>query len=247
VKTTGLVAAASSFTIFLLLLMMMISSERSVADEWWSIYNDETSFLPLYLPATIWISTFLYCKVYGHSFHRWYTLHNFHNFGAMMLGVCSIYYNNDTIFHERITILWSIGYFIIDLFDCILRMDIVYALHAVFCLSLGIMCYCHPIYMMLRMDSKATFCELSNPFMHLAKQTRRSSHFLMFAIVFTCCRIVWLPYLAYQLWMVGITPTDPKQLCLLAFYGLNCFWYYKILRILYQAASGKTDSKSKVE
>jgi hypothetical protein len=97
---------------------------------------------------------------------------------------------------------------------------------------------------MLRMNSKATLCELSSPFMHLAKLTRKPLHFLLFAVVFTLCRMVWLPMLVRQLLQKGIALTDPIQLALLAFYALNIYWYSKILRILMEGSESKTAAKT---
>ena len=205
----------------------------------WTAYNAEDSFLPFYCPLCIWISTFLYCYVPLHNtknkrptFHRWYSLHNFHNFGAIFLGLTSMYLNNDQIFSERIPILWSIGYFCIDLLDCAYRWDGVYLAHAIFCLVLGISNYTTPLSRQLRMNSKAALCELSNPFMHLAKRTRTPWHFAIFALVFTACRIVWIPFLMMQLIHHGMERTDPRLACLGAFYMLNVFWWYKIVKII---------------
>jgi hypothetical protein len=52
-----------------------------------------------------------------HEFHRWYSVHNFHNFGAMGLGFMSLYFGDDAVFNERIPTLFSIGYFIVDVLD----------------------------------------------------------------------------------------------------------------------------------
>jgi hypothetical protein len=96
-------------------------------------------------------------------------------------------------------------------------------------------------------------CELSNPFMHLAKKTRNSAHFLLFATVFTICRVVWIPVLMRQLVVADMPWTDFRLVCLLAFYVLNWFWYYKILGILVQGVKGGSskehhdDDKAKKE
>jgi hypothetical protein len=74
--------------------------------------------------------------------------------------------------------------------------------------------------------------------MHLAKKTRNSAHFLLFATVFTLCRIVWIPYLMRQLVVADMAWTDFRLVCLFAFYGLNWFWYYKILGILVEGVRG---------
>jgi hypothetical protein len=86
-----------------------------------------------------------------HVFNRWYTLHNLHNGGAIALGLVSMYYNDDSVFNERIPILWSIGYFVVDLVDCGLRGDVAYSLHAAMCLFLGVSNYTSPISRALRM------------------------------------------------------------------------------------------------
>jgi hypothetical protein len=82
---------------------------------------------------------------------RWYTIHNLHNGGAIALGLMSMYYNDDSVFNERIPILWSIGYFVVDLVDCGLRGDVTYSLHALFCLVLGLSNYTTPVCRELRM------------------------------------------------------------------------------------------------
>jgi hypothetical protein len=62
-----------------------------------------------------------------------------------------MYYNDDSVFNERIPILWSIGYFVVDLVDCGLRGDVTYSLHALFCLVLGVANYTTPVLRELRL------------------------------------------------------------------------------------------------
>jgi hypothetical protein len=121
----------------------------------WQAYQAEDSFLPFYIPLTVWITTFLHTKVGSNDkkieFHRWYTIHNLHNFGAIALGLTSMFFNDDAVFDERIPILWSISYFCVDLVDCAMRKDLTYSAHAVFCLVLGMANYQTPICRQLRM------------------------------------------------------------------------------------------------
>jgi hypothetical protein len=215
---------------------------------WWEKYNTKDSFLPFYIPFVIWSSSYIYCRIIGREFHRWYTLHNFHNIVAICIGLVSIYYNDDAILNERVSCLFSSGYFIIDSIDCATRGDMVYLAHGVFCFLFGYANYNVPILRMMRMNSKATFCEFSNPFMHLAKKTRDPFHFLLFAIVFTLCRIVWLPILYFQCIESGhMTYTSPWLMLLVAFYGLNWMWYVKILKILYDGLFGNKKKSLKDE
>uniref|UniRef100_A0A7S1D3W2 TLC domain-containing protein n=1 Tax=Cyclophora tenuis TaxID=216820 RepID=A0A7S1D3W2_CYCTE len=91
------------------------------------------------------------------------------------------------------------------------------------------------------MNSKAALCELSNPFMHLSRNTRKPLHFILFATVFFLCRILWIPILVRQLYDQNIQLHDPIQIVLLSFYGLNLFWFHKIVRIL--ITGGKSEKK----
>jgi hypothetical protein len=225
-----------------------------------AINTEDAWFIPFGLPLMLWSGSYLYCRCYGHSFHKWYFLHNVHNFGAILLGSISIFYAGSSIstthtsFNERIPILWSLSYFAVDILDCSLRLDVPYLFHALCCFFLGLMNYSVPTLRYLRMNSKAAYCELSNPFMHLAKRTRNPYHFLLFAVVFTACRMLWLPVMYYQL-ISSYTPErndetlTPQQLpwyhpsccILLAFYGLNVYWYVKILQIMF--TGGRSSSE----
>lgn len=228
------------------------TSLKAAAVSLWSAYNSEDSLLPLYGPLILfWWSTYVYCRWVRKdpsSWHKWDTLHNLHNVGAILLGILSISSaSSDTASHwtlnERVPILWSLGYFAVDAVDCVGRNDRAYLFHALCCVVLGLANYHIPLLRTLRMNSKATFCELSSPFLHRAKQTRQASHFALFAVAFTCCRVLWVPVLYYQLRTAGMDWKHPVLLTLAAFYSLNCVWYSKILRILVEGATGPTIRK----
>lgn len=203
-----------------------------------SVSLTPTVTLSLLLFAVLWSACFLYSKYRSWDFSRWYTIHNLHNFGAMLLAIGSL----SEHLPESIPIVWSLSYFCIDALDCILRRDIVYLLHALFCLVLGVCNGSTQVLYELKMNSKASFCELSNPFMHLAKRTRQPVHMILFMIVFTLCRIIWIPImfrqlgpqLGYQHFALWI---------LFGFYLLNCFWYYKIWRIIYKGIVDRTKQR----
>ena len=76
--------------------------------------------------------------------------------------------------------------------------------------------------------------------MHLAKRTRKPIHFATFALVFTVCRILWIPYLAKQMLDHNMELMDPRIVCLGAFYGLNVFWWLKIVKILVTGVKSET-------
>jgi hypothetical protein len=168
-----------------------------------------------------------------------------HDCGAVGLGALSLYFDDDGIFNENISIFWSMGYFLVDIVDCASRLDAAFTLHAAFCLVLGLANYRTPIMRQMRLNSKATMCELSSPVLSLSKRTRKPWHFALFAAVFTLCRVAWLPIIVIQLHRAGMSATDPRFLCVLAFYGLNLFWYYKILRILARGTDSEGDGGGK--
>jgi hypothetical protein len=214
----------------------------------WEAFNAPDSWLPLTLPLLIWGRCFLYCYLPSSSskrpiFDKWQSLHNFHNCGGMLLAFMSIYFDSDSIFNERISILWSLGYFGVDLIDCIFRKDVEYTLHALFCVVLGVSNYVSPAQRELRMNSKALLCELSSPFLQLSKRTRNPLHFAVFALVFTLCRILWIPCMMYQVINYGLFWYDYRVVFLVGFYGLNVFWYFKILRIIVNGVRGKEEEK----
>jgi len=218
----------------------MASATTATEPSFWEVYNSEDSLLPLYLPLFLcWIPTYLYCIAFcpkKDAYQRWYLLHNFHNGGAMLLATLSI---NEWL-NERLPILWSLGYFFVDIIDCLLIRDWTYLFHAVCCFVLGMANYHTPILFRLKANSKGTYCELSNPLMHLAKKTRNPIHFAAFAVMFTFCRILWMPVIYRQLLAEGLAWTHPALLVLAVFYGLNVFWYIKILRILINGLRGKS-------
>jgi TLC domain len=244
------------------------------------------------VPFLFWFACYLYCQLGSptnkkqqqqrQAFHKWYTIHNIHNFGAILLGTISILgtpstsSNSSSISHhhlyntfERIPILWSLSYFTVDILDCTIRRDVSYLLHALCCFSLGCMNCTTPRLQYLKMNSKASYCEMSNPFMHLAKRTKQPLHFLSFAIMFTLCRIIWIPVMYYQLITfpypdvhydatnVTITTTTmaaaaatalpwhhPICMVLMAFYLLNVYWYSKIIRIVLQNRSTRSNTNA---
>jgi hypothetical protein len=204
--------------------------------------NGEDSLLPFYLPLFGWILTFIYCQLTNKSFESWPPVHLVHHLVGMLLATLSLYYGDESIFAERIGIMWSLSYFVVDLVDQVRLKSVSYSLHAVCVLFLGMSNLYTPRFYRLRMNSKAMFLELSTPFLYLSKSTRKPLHFLLFAITFTLCRIIWIPFMMHQLLDDGMPWKDPRLLVLVVFYGLNLFWYAKILRML---VFGPSDEKKK--
>ena len=230
--------------------MSVLSAEdkySSDSSSMWSAFlknSVDSTYWPFYLTITIFSATYIYCWIYNNDkkdrWNRWYLVHNIHNGGAILLATLSLLSttpdesNYYYLIHveERIPILWSLGYFVVDIWDALVRRDWPYLFHGVACLVLGVANYHTPILYQLKMNSKATYCELSSPLMHWAKLTRNPVIFFAFAVMFTLCRMLWLPYMYRECLDAGMPWTHPALLVMTAFYGLNCVWYYKILGIL---------------
>jgi hypothetical protein len=207
----------------------------------WETYNSDDSFLPFFLPLAVWITMYFWGKSRGLAFHDWLFMQNLHNITCVILGLISLYFDDNEVFNERITILFSLSYFCLDFVDCVIRFDYAYTAHAFFCLALGVGNYITPLCRTLRTNSKASMVEISSPFLHIARQTRKPAHFLLFVFVFTCCRMIWLPIMMKQVHDGGLLfMKDVRQILLMGFYCLNMYWYFKMLRIVF----GK-DSKRK--
>ena len=154
------------------------------------------------------------------------------------MGGLSLYYDDDSIFSERVVVLFSLSYFSVDILDCLQRDDLSYFIHGLLSLGLSLVNYTTPLCRQIRTNSRAAMCQLSSPLMHNAKVTHSHLMGLAFMIVFTRCRIIWIPYgIVLPMHRAGMPWTDLRMIAVLCFYGLNMFWYYKIWLILLSAAS----------
>jgi hypothetical protein len=208
----------------------LLSSLQSV---WFQQYNSPDSWWPLVLPTILWGGCWYYARLYRKiDFARWYKVHTLHHVGAIAIASCSLYYNNNDIVNERVGVLWSFPYFLIDIIDCIYMRHILYIAHGVTCAILGLCNYNIPLLRALRMNSKASFIETSSVVLYQVKQYRQPWLFVVFAIVYTLCRIVWIPIMGMELLDNGMVWTDVIFLLLVAFYGLQIHWWIKILKIL---------------
>lgn len=122
--------------------------------------------------------------------------------------------------------------------------------HAFCCVLLGYGNYMRPLHQQLRLNSMAFMCELSSPFLYQAKRTRAPLHFALFALVFTLCRICWIPYIIYTIYAkVGgfHWTTDFIMPMVTGFYALNIYWWSKIVRIIVKKGSKEDVNKKKSE
>lgn len=213
---------------------------------WYDSYNVETSWYGFCIPLFLWGGCWLYARLSKKDFMKWTELHTFHHVGAMTLGSLSLYYGDDSIVNERIPILWSISYFMIDTMEAILLGHLTYTFHGMIALLLGLGNYNLPILRSLRMNSRASYIETSSLVLPYVKKYRKPWIFFIFAFVYTMCRIVWIPLLIKDLLNNGLGPSHPVVIGVGLFYCLNIHWYIKIIKITVKG-SGKDDDKTKSE
>jgi hypothetical protein len=219
-------------------------------DTIWQAYNngEDSNWLPFLVPLAFWTSFLLYAKRKSIKYARWAPIHLIHHVGAMSQASLSLYFDDDSIFNERITILWSLSYFVVDVVDCLIEMHLTYSIHGVVCMLLGLYNYITPLHRELRMNSKAAYIEASSLLLDTAKRTRNPQIFIAFAILYTCCRIIWIPFIMKEMLDNNVEWTRPTMLLLCIFYALNWWWYLKILKILYKSWKGEpTDDKPSSE
>jgi len=213
-------------------------------DTFWNEYTSENSRLPFLLPFSFFLSSwFLFRVIQKRDFARFYKIHTTHHVGALICACLSLYFQDNAIFHERIGILWSMSYFIIDIVDCLLMQHFTYIAHGVICLGLSWCNYTIPLHQTLRMNSKAAFIETSSIILYQVKQNRNPVLFGIFAIVYTLCRIVWIPFIMKELYDHDVGFTHPIQLALIAFYGLQVHWWIKIIKIALNPPSEEEEKK----
>jgi len=207
---------------------------------WHDHYNVETNWYAFWIPFSFWVGCWLYAKISKKDFGRWSELHALHHIGAITLASLSLYYDDDSVFNERNTILWSIPYFIIETLDTLLMGHFAYVLHGTICLVLGLANYNIPLLRLLRMNSKASYIETSSILLPYVKRHRKAWLFGVWAVIYTMCRIIWIPFMVKDLLNHGMEPSHPVFIGVSLFYCLNIYWYIKIIKIAIKG-SGRND------
>jgi len=214
---------------------------------WHDYYNADTNWYALYIPLSFWVTSWSYAKITKKDFFGWTALHLVHHVGAIVLASVSLYYDDNSIMNERVPILWSIAYFIVDTIDSTSRFHLAYSLHGAIALGLGLGNYNIPMLRQLRMNSKASYIETSSLLLPYVKRYRKPWLFFIFALVFTMCRIIWIPCILKALLDNGMKPTHPAVIGVSVFYCLNIYWYIKIIKIALKGSGKEKDGKDGTE
>jgi hypothetical protein len=191
--------------------------------------------LPGFYPLlAFWLTSWLVTKIASpknvNHFDNNAFLMTLGHVGGMSIAAASLYFNDDDIIPETLTISWFASFFIADLWDCLYRKDAVFTVHALMSLTLC-QINCGPKYLMARTSSKGSFTELSSPFYTKWKKTKSKVDFQIFTIIFFFCRLVWVPYFlidsAKVIQLEGISLYGSVM-----FFIMQVFFFLKMLNIL---------------
>lgn len=180
-----------------------------------------------------WSFVYIACCIKHNSKQGFLTEYQFalgHSIILVIISFMSLYIDNEEVFSEAIPLDFSLGFFLVELFDCIIRRDLTFTIHAVISLLLNYMTS-RPTHFALRSGSKGSLCEISTPLYYLWKKTKRKRHFQYFGLVFFLCRLVWVPLFVYKtLQVCGFD--DVVVWASIAFYILQCCFFVKFLTML---------------
>ena len=128
-------------------------NERSKHIEYY--FTDEETLLPFWLPLGFFLSCWLIrTQVMKQSYIDWAPVHNFHHIVGMVMGTFSLLIQDNGVYNERVGILWTLGFFLVDILDCLVVRSYVFLLHGIVTAICGLSNYYLPLHRKLRMNSK---------------------------------------------------------------------------------------------
>jgi len=180
----------------------------------------------------VWLVVYTSCTVrHGKEyFVKALLWHDIHAIGLCILSALSLYFDDDKICPELVPILFTLAYFTVDIIDCLVRMDAPFLVHAVLSIGICVFAMREPRYLVLRAVSCGGLTELSSYPLHQWQRSKSKQDFVVFAISFTACRVLWIPYFlprVYKEMGFGIPVIAGIGLFL-----LNFAWWFKIVHIL---------------
>ena len=177
-----------------------------------------------------WSASYVYCVVTSgnkEAFTKCVPVHDAHSAGVILLSLLCLLGDYD----EAFPVIYSNAYFVVELFDCLVRKDALYTLHAVLSMAMSLGVYADPEMRALRLSSRGYLVEISNLMLHRWVLTKKKQDFAIFVALFTACRIVWFPMVmnilgenfGYQTWLFATSTV---------FYLMNVVWWLKMLNML---------------
>jgi len=168
---------------------------------------------------------------------------NLHSYAVCALALLTLL----GFFPESYVCGFSISYFLVDLIDCTARRDVPFFIHAVVSIGLIVFTQTSPVHKELMSVSKGFLCELSTPSLHRWRTTKAKSDFVIFLGIFTCCRMIWVPFFLSGTWgRIKDSATWDKVAFYLGwiFYVLQLVWYAKMVNMLMNYKESKHTQKN---
>lgn len=194
----------------------------------------------------LWVSLLGYswtCREGGfRNFGTWMAIHDFHAYTLLILSGFSLFYGNNAVFSEAIPTCFTMSYFLVDLVDCLVRKDGIFVIHALLALGICGGCYLSPLHHnVLRTVSQGAWVEVSTVALHRWYTTQSKRDYSIYFVLFTICRILWIPRLLYQVYrMTPLQSTANKFLrralwtAGVGLYLLQLAWYANMIKVLRQ-------------
>mmetsp|Transcript_4263 Transcript_4263/g.8999 ORF Transcript_4263/g.8999 Transcript_4263/m.8999 type:complete len:228 (-) Transcript_4263:96-779(-) len=181
-----------------------------------------------------WTASYIYCyKNLGgkNAFANCLVLHDAHCVVVVVLGLASIVINDDAYLSEGVAIFFSIAYFVVDLFDCVVRKDVPFFIHSVVSIVIAAKGYFDPALRGARLASRGFLIELSSPQLHVWQRSKKKVDFVAFFLLFTACRIVWIPLVLIRV-IDAIGHKNIGVLTIVLLYVLQLGWWFKMIPML---------------
>jgi hypothetical protein len=194
-----------------------------------------------------WISVYIYFiqkarkenqPIKNNKFHKALFWHDLHAVTVVVLAALSLYNfydgsGKEELLSEYTPIAFTSAYFVVDLVDCLIRRDVPFTVHASLSLVLAVRCGSNPVHFFNRSASRGMLTELSTFSLHRWQNSKSYFDFLTFCILFTLCRIVWIPYFIYTIYTTYEHMWDSQQTGMMGIFILNLTWWFKMMHILF--------------
>jgi len=183
---------------------------------------------------TFWSLTWIYFyHTSKGNIHIWgnsAVISNLHSIPVCAFGILSII---GVFPNEYIPLTFSFSFFLVDLADCIIRRDAPFFVHAVISIGLIATATFHPSHPLWQLTSlsKGMLTEASTPFLNRWKATKTKKDFVIFFVMYTLFRIIWVPYFVYEIYD-AVGKVDAVCFVSAAYYALQAAWYTRMISML---------------
>mmetsp|Transcript_15354 Transcript_15354/g.32313 ORF Transcript_15354/g.32313 Transcript_15354/m.32313 type:complete len:249 (+) Transcript_15354:246-992(+) len=199
------------------------------------VISSWTDISLLLLSLALWSAAYYHSNLSPHNpasnprgFEQSKFISNLHSIPLVLLSIASIL----EFIPEKYPVIYSVGFFVVDLVDCFIRGDTTFFIHAVLTLGMKFGAYSSVDHRQLRSISKVFLAESSTPFLNHWKSTKTKHDFRYFFIAFTVVRVIWVPYFIHEVYTIHIQERDVIFWPCMAFITLQLTWFVKMCNML---------------